>query len=602
MALTPAQLNPYLSVLVAAVADDAPKKKLESNVMDDLERHVLGSDRTKTQRSTTTTTDAVRCVFLHYVHEPRATWTSSDIRDRLNHLVLVCRVRGHMVIYTSERAARSAIARNMGKEKAGKNGAKHAGLQHLRHVSAGTLNAAFVQGRARTLWLSAVHQRTSLKADAKVLSGSDLRDALDPLSDQTYAFTAARCDSDLLKTPLGVAPRKGSIWGTPNADWKEFVDRVRLIVKSIEDVAKPDNSPLPVLAVIQPDATGVEKAYELSFIPPELLADDPTADKDVIKELERWAYKAVFDVKAAKGAEATADLSLGGEHLATVTIRPDMTDTSNVRIEVVDVKESKKANADLVKQAVKNCANEDWLVIRYASGHVINTGALYAIRHRDVAFDNWAWADLSAYNVRSEKPSALTSAVIGTEDSLFCWVQSEWPMAGTPDSLKGGWLACDDGSMEIADFIHFDDSLPVPILTLIHVKASKKDDADRSLSVADYEVVVSQAVKNLRYLDRLFVADGLAAGLRKKIGKAVWKDRTATTRDAMIKALKACNQFRRKVVVVQPRVTKTALDAARTARKNALQSRILTPLDTRLVAAEAGARGLGAEFEVVASQ
>ena len=69
-------------------------------------------------------------------------------------------------------------------------------LGALQPIGAGFINAAFVRGKAPT-WLSATHRRTTVKADSKVLSGIDLRDALNPVEDQSYYFTAARCGVDL---------------------------------------------------------------------------------------------------------------------------------------------------------------------------------------------------------------------------------------------------------------------------------------------------------------------------------------------------------------------------------------------------------------------
>ena len=88
------------------------------------------------------------------------------------------------------------------------------------------------------------------------------------------------------------------------------------------------------------------------------------------------------------------------------------------------------------------------------------------------------------------------------DKSLFGLVVRHWPNLEERGE-QTGWLVCDDGAMESADFIHLDEASEVPELTLIHVKGSGSKVEERGISVSDYEVVVGQAVKNLRHLDRV---------------------------------------------------------------------------------------------------
>lgn len=81
-------------------------------------------------------------------------------------------------------------------------------------------------------------------------------------------------------------------------------------------------------------------------------------------------------------------------------------------------------------------------------------------------------------------------------------------------------MTCDDGAMELADFIHFDDNRSEPYLSLIHVKASKNNAKNRQISIPDYEIVVSQAVKSIRHLSSDNIFNGLIAGMNRKIASA----------------------------------------------------------------------------------
>jgi hypothetical protein len=203
--------------------------------------------------------------------------------------------------------------------------------------------------------------------------------------------------------------------------------------------------------------------------------------------------------------------------------------------------------------------------------------------------------------VTKEKPEPLTQDTVGKQDSLFCWVKNIWPLRGF-GAAAGGWLASDDGSMEIADFIHLDDVSDPPRLTLIHAKAAGSGSVTRGLSVSHYEVVTSQAIKNLRSLDRDLLSEGLRQGLGKKISDLVWHNRKPSTRAKMIAALKKVGaNYDRQVVIIQPHVTKTRWDSARANSASGDAAR-LRQLDTLLVAQEASCHSLGARLAVIAKK
>lgn len=262
-------------------------------------------------------------------------------------------------------------------------------------------------------------------------------------------------------------------------------------------------------------------------------------------------------------------------------------------------------NADLA-EAAEVCERPAWLSIRFESGHTLSNGIVYSVRHREAPFDSWLFVDFSGCDVKKEKPptsAAFDPTAIGNHDSLFCWVMHNWPIS----AAGRGWLACDDGAGEIAHFIHLDPDGPDgPVVSLIHVKASSSDSATRDISTSDYEVVVGQAVKNLRHLDRINLADGLELGANKAVAVATWNNGSLGTRKAMAAALRGVgDNYQRRLIVVQPRATKTGLSLARTAiSKGDVAGRAgrLRQLDTLLLEAESSARDLSAIFTVVADQ
>jgi hypothetical protein len=509
--------------------------------------------------------------------------------DRVHQLVLMCRRNRLIAMYASDSRVRASLA-----DKFGDPGAT-GGLGAIEPIATGELNAAFVQGPTRTLELAGTHRRTTVKADSKILSGLDLRDALDPLDDQSYYFSAAR--SLVGGMPVGVTPRRSSLWAGATRVWQDFRESVEMLLRRLETVTQPQPAPLPVLAVAAVEASAVEGAFDVSLQPPELLADDPTIDQNTREELERWGLGSHFEVFDIDGADLRARVYLDGEPLGTLAFTVDLSNPERVRWEA-DGEAASPTTADRHREALRHCRGTHWVKIRYDSGHTISDGAVFQVRFRDVSFPNFIWTDLSGFDLKREKPDPLSD--VGNQESLFDWIQRFWPNHDQSTTLPGGWLACDDGSMEIADFIHLDQGANPPLLSLIHVKGAHSASPQRQISVSAYEVVVGQAVKNLRYLDRLALEEGLAAGIGRMVGSLVWRNRDSTTREEMIQALQgAGTNYQRQVVVFQPHVTRTRHDSARATAAGTELAR-LRQLDTLLLGADADAHALGARFWVLA--
>src|SRR5204862_1325415 len=162
------ELKPYKSLLLARVQSSVPVTGIVDDLLKDLaELFSLENDEPRTLISQAGEVRVGELVagYLHYSEETPTPWTvNRNIVDQINHLVLVCRRNRHVAIYLSDTSWRSAIAKQFGK-----TGTK--GLSILQKIEPGLLNAAFIKGAARTLWLSGAHARTSIKADNKILSG-----------------------------------------------------------------------------------------------------------------------------------------------------------------------------------------------------------------------------------------------------------------------------------------------------------------------------------------------------------------------------------------------------------------------------------------------
>ena len=595
------ELKPYKSMIIAKVEGDIdiPAKELVDSILKDLgevlELKVGTNERRERRNKVFQNVGQAQILtigVLHYVEERAPSWTrETTILDSINHLAVVILRNRYAAIYLSESNRKRAVVHKMIVPGT-------IGLAALDLIPQGLLNAAFVTGPARTLWLSGTHRQTSIKADNKVLSGLNLRDTLDPLGDQTFHFTAARCVSDMPdnKEPVGIAPRKSQIWMGVSRNWLDFTGTVNKILAHVENITTPNNAPLPVVAVSTINVDDVGDPYDVGFVPPELVDGDPTIPSEYKQKIEKWGYNSNFEVIKVNGNEFDAEVYLYGRKLGVMSFSLDLTSVDNIKW-TVEKKSVEAGEEESFKEAISFTHRKDWIKIWFESGHTISNGDLFEVRHRDMPFIDFEWANLADYNVNQEKPKPLND--IGNQNSLFDWMVHYWPNLDASNTTPGGWLACDDGAMEIADFIHLDDQKSPPVLTLIHVKASGSDNPNRQISVSDYEVVTAQAVKNLRSLDRILLSAGLQKGIGKKIGKAVWHNHLKTTRDEMINALGDIGaNYDRRVIVFQPRVTKSMLTNTRK-KPNGTNYARLRQLDTLLLGAAANCKGLGVEFSVL---
>jgi len=608
MSLTLADLRPYTSMTLARTKARHSPTKLVAAILDDIEL-VLGLKASEGGRTLVERGDPVRdgnwtVGFLHYEERRHPRWVSTpQLQDVSNELALVCSRRRHVAILLTDTSRARAVSLRFGEGKTG--------LGALEPITAGTLNAAFAGGPARTLWLSGIHTRTTVKPDSKVLMGADLRDALDPLGDQTYYFTAARCVAEVgdRTVPVGLAPYRSRVWTGPSRSWREFRDGVAGLLTTLDTVEKAkrsEDAPLPVLASLAPDDDEVSSGFDVCVIAPEMLADE-VADADVRESLERWSYNASFDVRPTHGADLKGSVSLEKTLLGNLEIRVDLSDRDHVEYELVP--KPRVGYEQRLQELVDLCSTGRWLQIRYESGHTLSGGRVYLQHFRDAPFNGWRFPNLSGVNITEEKPrkavkghKVFDPGLIGKRDSLFCWVWNNWPVFGA--TQRRGWLACDDGSMEIADFIHLDVAADPPLLSLIHVKGSGSADANRAISVSDYEVVTAQAVKNLRFLDRAIAADGLRAAVGHRIGSLVrFGSARQKNRDGFLAALKKVGAaYSRRVVIIQPRVSRQQLEDTRRAlrRRAATGSGArLRQLDSLLLGAENSCRAVQAEFVVI---
>ena len=334
------------------------------------------------------------------------------------------------------------------------------------------LEQALLAGEAKGLWLSGTHHRSKTKADTKNVTGMDLHATLSPIEDGSYALNSGRAalagstQRIALTGIVGTTPRRSVVWNRPARDFEDFVTALLELLELLEqtEVAGVSASALPQLAASVTTLSGVAGAYEVLVPTPDEILNHPGATDDQL----RAAYElegAVMDVVGSP-TDPDFDLVVGksGAEVGRVAVRVEGSGRS-VRFDVrTRGTPSDPADFAAVRSALEELGH---MTVYYQSGHVIRDRQTYLYQIPAAPFRNWLFGDFTGFDVAMEKPeNASSEAAIhercgGPRDrSLFGWVARNY---------ASGHLICDDGSGEIADFLHLSID---ETLSLIHVKAA----------------------------------------------------------------------------------------------------------------------------------
>ncbi|MGC5378547.1 hypothetical protein ACPXB1_08750 [Micromonospora sp. DT68] len=478
----------------------------------------------------------------------------------------------------------------------------------FRRISEGILNAAFLaEGEARSMWLRGVHAPRSTKANSKHLSGPRLQDALLHAVDGTFAMGAARAllpaseGLQSLRGIIGLTPRKSQIWHqqpvTPDIFFANVADVLNLIEGIAERGISLDN-PYPVLCTHERDLAEVRGAFDISTLPRSDIQARGDADDDLLEAADRLEH-AFIDVRAiGKSSSFHVDVGQNGAICGTLSGRIHVGAKSlSLRFGL----HGEPTNPPPVRHILDdlNRYADDLVTIYYESGHTALMKAVYKQHRSAVVFPNWIWEDFAGFDISKEKPPVRSPQEIhdqigsAADDSLFSWIARRF---------GDGWLTCDDGSGEVADFIHLSND---GILSLLHVKGAKLNHRNRKVAVGPYEVVISQAEKNVRYL----TVDTLIKRLSQSPvdRPASWRfGERVDDRAELIEMLGTLDpRARTKVLVVQPHMSKRLYDEAlgRREEETAASADTLRTelLEALLNIAHAGIVGNGSDLYVMGS-
>ncbi len=504
-------------------------------------------------------------------------------KDLENHLVVLVARSNLLSVVATDKSLVSKLSRGGG-----------AGAwSDLNRIRFGRLERALVTGATRTLWLSGIHRSVPTKPDSKVLIGPDVEASLDALGDQSYQYTSTRCEGPkkLPTSFVGVTPRMGKVWLGPSTDWEVFLATSRRLLELIEHGGSTKETPYPVLARVENSLKDVKDAFDVSLAAPEYLYDE---DPALVEELEKLLQNATWTVKGEKeGPNCTVAFTIHGE---TFEYKIDVNASAEeTKLTVTPLQTTENQTA---QKLADFCGRPDLLKIFYESLHTYSDGQLFEVKTRPFPFPLTA-EDFSGYTVSLEKPypegktegTDLSRIGEAGEPSLFSWVFRKF---------KKGWLWCDDGSGEIADFIHLDPDKSE--LTLIHVKAAQSKSPNRGISVSAYEVVCSQALKNLRYTERRELEKPLRDKMKKEAtivrgwhNGAELSSKSPNLWSAIAKV--RYSELKRKIIVVQPHVRKSQIPQDLVAETRATKQAQL--LFTLLHGVSADIKRYEVEFEVI---
>ncbi len=410
----------------------------------------------------------------NYKINKKPSWTSqTDIYDLENHCFITIKSGGFIALYFSESGR---------KDEARENFSKSGDLETLKPVSINQMYHHFVnEDEVKMLWLSDISGKSTFKVGSKVLGGDSVADTLDPILDQYYMLSAVRTkmSSQEDAASIGINPFKSSIWRGPCATWQEFEDKVIQILDKLNSKNGSKVEPISILAYPIFDMKDVYDAYDFTVMESEALpSNSPERVQNLLRTFENNYHFEQIEKPTSSNA-ITLDLYYKNELCATYNLQPYLED-HYVKIEFeASYKKGKKSISQKIEQLF---SKPELIKCWFESSHAWVGGMIFKTEYRDVDFTNFIWADFENYDIFSEKPlnssGNLDLNLIGKCKSIFCWVKNFWSSNWdskdnfiTSDANQG-WLYCDDGSGEKADFIHFKDGTEEKLLTFIHVKAA----------------------------------------------------------------------------------------------------------------------------------
>ncbi|TDC79141.1 hypothetical protein [Actinomadura sp. 7K507] len=528
--------------------------------------------------------------FIYKLEAPPSWVTSESIYIDTTHSLVIALRRGRMFAIHCEAPLREKILNWMKREP----------RPPFSQVSRSVLQGAFLRGEAKGLWLRGTHTRSAIRPDTKHITGMRVEDALNPLEDSSFAMAAVRTSitedatSTALLGSIGASPGKGFVWNRRSQDFYDFIKASAEALELLGDTVingTPLDRPFPILAVETHDLTRVHSAYDILTVTPDELPTSTDITDEMIEAAEilgRASFNIIGEPSTANfKLEVETDDSFG-------TIRG----TTHMRAgEATFEFQQISGSAPSITRVLNALKRHDLLAVYYDSGHAIAAGGIATRNINFTPFENWRFLSFSGFDITVEKPGNTPKEIhanIGSKNdtSLFGWVSRHY---------SSGWLICDDGPGEAADFVHLSHD---GVLSLIHVKAAHSSSPHRGIAVSAYEVVTGQAAKNGRLLADLVTLGEVLQIPQKQRECASWIDGLRVAdRTEFLDMLECISPSDRKqVVIVQPHISRKIYDEAQANRDSHHTRPRLSSLETLLHTTRGAIVALGADLQVVGSQ
>lgn len=476
----------------------------------------------------------------------------------------------------------------------------------FRRIDEGVMHAAFIRGNTKGLWLRGTHARRTTKADTKNLSGRRLEDALMPHEDSSFAMGSARTmlPSDLglavLSGVVGTTPRKSHIWANPTDGAADFFAQANDALTLVEDVISAGLSveqPFPLLARREENLAAVNGAFDFSFLDPDSIASNTAASDDVIESAQLLARATVELEGSATSPSFVLHVGLDGSIGGSLAVQlAEDRGAISMRFGY----KGEPTNGPPVRQILDalTAHGDGLMTVYYESGHTVVEKSLWKRELRILPFPNWQFYDLTGVDLDHEKPPVQGDQAIHDatgepgDTSLFGWIVRHF---------SEGWLLCDDGPGEVADFIHISTDASAT-LSLIHVKGAGSARIRRRVAVGPYEVVASQAAKNIRYLSRDHLRKRLANPALAR--PACWTDGQRVADRTEFLDMLDCRRSTdlNRVIILQPHVSELIYGSVRNDRDRGLENNHdvlrMSLLEALLNTARSSVVGSGADLYV----
>lgn len=572
------QLTPYLSVIVLKIADNS------FNINSLFKNLALNARNIQIS----THSSGASIYFKNYVQNKIVSWTDDNtIVDRINHLMIVFKIDNYLAIYHSDNSKKNIIYKFIFRANLGHE------FKKLSLIRKEVLNAAFINNvKVKNLWLNNIDKSSDLKADSKVLSGKNLEEALDPLGDSNYAFSALKVERG--DESIGINTSDSKVWTKKYSDSDEYFDSLEILLNSIKDCDINNNlnfDPIHTLSSSHNDITQLNSIIDIQLSNIENF--DPQSDEydllnNIIHLWDNWIFNYT---------------KVGNTFIV------DISDVPNNQIVKLEVNFLNNSGTIIVKVIVSSgiqdiynlqrvFENKNIIKFWFGNNYSLIEGSIFKQKFRDVSFNRFEWSSFPQIDVSKEKPSDLS--LIGQEDSLFCWVKKYWRgeennLVDFSQQFHGGWLLCDDGSNEKADFIHISNE-NIPTISFIHAKGANSNSNARNLSTTAYEVVISQAIKNLRYIDKNLLSETIEIAPNNNVSNLVWCNGNQESRINFKNYIDSLTNYKKRVVILQPHLIKNKFINHNNTPTN--MNRI-NQLNTLFVSTQITIQSLGAEFVVI---